>query len=277
MNMKLTAKSQEFCRWADEKERNIPKISDDLHIEISDINHIRFNEIQKIKENLKLYNCCIYSSSTELQSNDNLLALARLIGMNTYDASNIHSSAISTITFNKNSDIPYIPYTNKALNWHTDGYYDEKEIFSWLLHCVEPANTGGDNYFMDHELVMREYILKYDNIDILTNKDAFIIPGNKLVSRPNISSYIFSFDNKYNKLHMKFSMRKENIDYNRHVACAIKNLKEIIEKDCKKYCLTYRLSKNEGIISNNILHGRNSYNDDKIKRKLLRIRSYERI
>ena len=51
---------------------------------------------------------------------------------------------------------------NKKLNWHTDGYYDEKPIFSWLLHCEEPAHSGGENYLLDHELAIREYIIKYD-------------------------------------------------------------------------------------------------------------------
>jgi hypothetical protein len=54
-------------------------------------------------------------------------------------------------------------------------------------------------------------------------------------------------------------------------------MKKIIKEDCKKYYITYKLSKNEGIVSNNILHGRKSFVDGKVMRKLYRIRSYERI
>ena len=49
------------------------------------------------------------------------------------------------------------------------------------------------------------------------------------------------------------------------LVCHIK-LKEIIENDCAKYSLTYKLQKNEGIITNNILHGRKAFKDDKVKK-----------
>ena len=171
----------------------------------------------------------------------------------------------------------YIPYTNKKLNWHTDGYYDEKPIFSWLLHCEEPAYSGGENYLLDHELAIREYIIKYDNLESLSSLDAFTIPGNTHANRGETKGYICNNDNEYKKFHMKFSMREKNMKLNEQSKTAIMRMKKIIKEDCKKYCLTYKLSKNEGIVSNNILHGRNSFEDGKAMRKLYRIRSYERI
>ena len=72
-------------------------------------------------------------------------------------------------------------------------------------------------------------------------------------------------------------MRKDNIGTSAKASPAIIKLKEIIENDCAKYSRTYKLQKNEGIITNNILHGRKAFKDDKVKRKLLRIRSYERL
>ena len=72
-------------------------------------------------------------------------------------------------------------------------------------------------------------------------------------------------------------MRKDNIDMSPKASAAITKLKKIIENDCGKYSFTYKLQKHEGIITNNILHGRNAFKDDKVKRKLLRIRSYERL
>ena len=76
---------------------------------------------------------------------------------------------------------------------------------------------------------------------------------------------------------MRFSMRKDNIGTSPKASTAVIKLREIIENDCAKYSLTYKLQKNEGIITNNILHGRKAFKDDKVKRKLLRIRSYERL
>ena len=275
--MIFTAKSAEFLRWAEEKEKNIPQNSDGILVNIHDINNVKTSEIAKIKETIYKYNSCIYSSKIALKSNTNLLKFVELVGMRTYDCNNIDSNEISTITPLQNSKINYIPYTDKPLNWHTDGYYDKKSIFSWLLHCVNPATRGGENYLLDHELVLREYLLRNDDINNLMAEDALTIPESKYTSRSEISTYIFSFKNKYKRLHMRFSMRKDNIGTSAKASPAIIKLREIIEGNCAKYSLTYKLQKNEGIITNNILHGRKAFKDDKVKRKLLRIRSYERL
>ena len=275
--MIFTAKSAEFLRWAEEKEKNIPQNSDGILVNIHDINNVKTSEIAKIKETIYKYNSCIYSSKIALKSNTNLLKFVELVGMRTYDCNNIESNEISTITPLQNSKINYIPYTDKLLNWHTDGYYDKKSIFSWLLHCVNPATQGGENYLLDHELVLREYLLRNDDINNLMAEDALTIPESKYTSRSEISTYIFSFKNKYKRLHMRFSMRKDNIGTSAKANSAVIKLREIIEGNCAKYSLTYKLQKNEGIITNNILHGRKAFKDDKVKRKLLRIRSYERL
>ena len=275
--MIFTAKSAEFLRWAEEKEKNIPQNSDGILVNIHDINNVKTSEIAKIKETIYKYNSCIYSSKIALKSNTNLLKFVELVGMRTYDCNNINSNEISTITPLQNSKINYIPYTDKRLNWHTDGYYDKKSIFSWLLHCVNPATQGGENYLLDHELVLREYLLRNDDINNLMAEDALTIPESKYTSRSEISTYIFSFKNKYKRLHMRFSMRKDNIGTSAKANSAVIKLREIIEGNCAKYSLMYKLQKNEGIITNNILHGRKAFKDDKVKRKLLRIRSYERL
>ena len=273
----FTVKSPEFLRWAEEKEKNIPQNTDGIRVNIHDINNVKISEIAEIKETINKYNSCIYSSKIALKSNTNLLKFVELVGMRTYDCNNIESNEISTITPLQNNKINYIPYTDKSLNWHTDGYYDKKSIFSWLLHCVNPATQGGENYFLDHELALREYILRNDDVNNLMAEDALTIPESKDTSRSEISTYVFSFKNQYKKLHMRFSMRKDNIGTSPKASSAIIDLKEIIENDCAKYSLTYKLQKNEGIITNNILHGRKAFKDDKVKRKLLRIRSYERL
>lgn len=275
--MIFTAKSAEFLRWAEEKERNIPHNIDGIIVNIHDINNVKISEIAKIKETINKCNSCIYSSKIALKSNTNLLKFVESIGMRTYDRNNIESNEISTITPLENNKINYIPYTDKSLNWHTDGYYDKKSIFSWLLHCVHPATHGGENYLLDHELALREYVLRYDDINNLMSEDALTIPESKDTSRSEISTYIFSIKNQYKKLHMRFSMRKDNIGTSPKAGDAVIKLKQTIENDCAKYSLTYKLQKNEGIITNNILHGRKAFKDDKVKRKLLRIRSYERL
>ena len=275
--MFLSSKSSEFLKWAAQKENNIPKNINEISVEIKDINRATKNEISKIKSTLDKFNSCLYRSNRDLESNSCLLDFAKAVGMKTFDCNNIEANEISTISSIKNEKIQYIPYTNKALNWHTDGYYDKKPLFSWLLHCINPADDGGENYLLDHELAMREYVLSYDDIEVLMNKRAITIPESQGSNRSEISTYIFSFDNDYEKLHMRFSMRKENIKMSDNTFTAMSKLTNVIENNCSKYSITYKLSKNEGILSNNILHGRNSFKDDKVQRKLLRIRSYERL
>ena len=275
--MIFTAKSAEFLRWAEEKEKNIPHNVNEILVNIHDINNVKISEISKIKKTINRYNSCIYSSKVALKINTNLLKFVESVGMRTYDCNNIESNEISTITPLQNNKIYFIPYTDKSLNWHTDGYYDKKSIFSWLLHCVNPATQGGENYLLDHELALREYVLRNDDVNNLMAEDALTIPESKNTSRSEISTYIFSFKNQYKKLHMRFSMRKDNIGTSPKASSSIRKLREIIENDCAKYSLTYKLQRNEGIITNNILHGRKAFKDDKVKRKLLRIRSYERL
>ena len=207
--MKFTSKSSEFKQWALEKEDNIPLNIDDLIVKIKDINHATLAEISNIKDKIKRFNCCIYQSEVGLNTQADLINFAQCIGMETYDTNNIHNSPISLImSLESKNALNYIPYTNKKLNWHTDGYYDEKPIFSWLLHCEEPAYSGGENYLLDHELAIREYIIKYDNLESLSSLDAFTIPGNTHANRCETKGYICDSDNEYKKFHMKFSMRE---------------------------------------------------------------------
>ena len=276
--MILSAKSEDFIEWSAKKDLNIPSNINDLKVSISDINHVSKTEISQIKQKLTKFNCCIYASGTDLDDNSKIMRFAQSLGMRTFDSHNIDDSAISTISADKNkNNMRYIPYTNKGLNWHTDGYYDSKPIFSWLLHCIEPALSGGENFLLDHELAIREYILKYDDIIYLTNNETFSIPTDEVAKREITSNYVCDMNNEYKKLHMNFSMRKENIIVNKDSESAMSKLIKIIKEDCKKYHLTYKLSKSEGIVSNNILHGRNAFKDGRVMRKILRIRSHERL
>ena len=234
--MKFTSKSNEFKQWALEKEDNIPLNIDDLIVKIHDINHATLAEISNIKDIIKRFNCCIYQSRVGLNAQADLMNFAQSIGMETYDTNNIHNSPISLImSLETKNTLNYIPYTNKKLNWHTDGYYDEKPIFSWLLHCEEPAYSGGENYLLDHELAIREYIIKYDNLESLSSLDAFTIPGNTHANRGETKGYICDNDNEYKKFHMKFSMREKNMKLNEQSKAAIMRMKKIIKEDCKKY------------------------------------------
>ena len=48
-----------------------------------------------------------------------------------------------------------IPFTSRALNWHTDGYYNApgQSVRAVVMHCAAPAASGGETTLLDPDLV----------------------------------------------------------------------------------------------------------------------------
>jgi len=131
----------------------------------------------------------------------------------------------------------YIPYTNHAINWHTDGYYNEdhKKIHSMILHCEKNALEGGDNAFIDHELI---YIFLRDEnpdfIQALCHRDAMIIPENRqnnVLIRAEQAGPVFSFSPW--GLHMRYTARTRSIIWRDDslTSKAVERIREIYNED----------------------------------------------
>ena len=175
------------------------------------------------------------------------------------------------------SNTEYIPYTDKKLNWHTDGYYndDKNLILSWLLFCKTQSENGGINKYMDHEIAYILFNEAYNNIEDLMLYNTYTIPENELTQRKSVDNSIFSFVD--NKLHMKFSMRERNIIWNDSSIKSANNLKDIINNS-SKFHITYKLKEGQGVITNNVIHMRTSFtNLEKKNRLLYRLRSKQRM
>lgn len=179
----------------------------------------------------------------------------------------------------------YIPYTNKRLNWHTDGYYNspQEQIRGVILQCVQPAASGGENAFMDHEIA---YIhLRDENpefIQALMAPDAMTIPPNVqngVELRPEQTGPVFSID-AGGQLHMRYSARGRNIVWKADPAtrAASECLLNLFQQD-SPYIFRHRLEAGQGIIGNNILHCRTAFSDsdDAQGRLLYRARYFDRI
>ncbi|MFT5505870.1 MAG: alpha-ketoglutarate-dependent taurine dioxygenase [Gammaproteobacteria bacterium] len=178
----------------------------------------------------------------------------------------------------------YIPYTTKALGWHTDGYYNpsSQAIRSFLLACENPAIRGGENRFIDPDIVFG--ILHRQNPDYITalsRPDVMTIPenwGNGKVIRPATCCAVFSVNSTVNSIDMRYSQRKGHIKWrnDRLTQAAIECLNSIIEDE--KWHIRLRLKAGEGVICNNVLHCRQSYEDDPDQpRVYLRARFHDRI
>ncbi len=178
----------------------------------------------------------------------------------------------------------YIPYTNRAIGWHTDGYYNisEQSIRAMVLHCVTPARLGGENALLDHEMAyihLRD--INPDYIHALMQPDVMTIPANIVEGktlRPDRSCPVFSIDST-NNLHLRFTERKYNIIWKDDpiVSAAIEALITLLHSD-SPYIFRGTLQAGQGIICNNVLHNRTGFEDDENHKRLLyRLRYYDRI
>ncbi|MCG6967821.1 MAG: TauD/TfdA family dioxygenase [Chromatiaceae bacterium] len=197
-------------------------------------------------------------------------------------------SGVTAITVkDTGTDHTYIPYTNRPLGWHTDGYYNAggDQIRAWLLYCAQPAAEGGDNELLDHEIA---YIRIRDEnpewIRALMAPDAFTIPGNIEGGeqiRPDHSGPVFAVSATGDTLHMRYSARQRNVVWrdDPHTRAAAAFLLDLFKRG-DEFIFRHRLQSGEGVISNNVLHRRDGFRDDPAagaKRMIYRARYYQRL
>tara|TARA_Y200000002_G_C22671543_1_gene660248 strand:+ start:1297 stop:2157 length:861 start_codon:yes stop_codon:yes gene_type:complete len=274
----------EYKEWRDLKLLNYPVQKNKLIFKF-DKNIVDEKVLNLFKSTINDYNFVIYEFGSEVLDAE-LLNFCSALGL-TNSVSNLFSDEdnISNITNQEEekqtSKGEYIPYTNKQLNWHTDGYYYpiNSAIKSFLLHCVYPAKEGGENLLMDHEIIyihIRDH--NPDFIDVLMQNNIMEIPNNKnLKESKNISGPVFYVDEK-KFLNMRFTSRQKNIIWKKNDM--IKKIKkfmyEFINED-EKYLFKLQLKKNQGYIANNVLHKRENYIDGDKKRLLKRLRFSNRL
>jgi hypothetical protein len=178
----------------------------------------------------------------------------------------------------------YIPYTNRPIHWHTDGYYNtpDRRIRALLLHCVAAAATGGENALLDHEIAyihLRD--LDPDYIRALMAPDAMTIPpnienGKEL--RAACSGPVFSVLPD-GSLHMRYTARTRSIEWRKDpvTRAATEALRTFLASP-SPYIFRATLQPGQGLLCNNVLHDRSGFDNDAIHtRQLYRLRYYQRI
>jgi alpha-ketoglutarate-dependent taurine dioxygenase len=179
----------------------------------------------------------------------------------------------------------YIPYTNRALNWHTDGYYHpaQRRIQAMILHCVRAAASGGETLLMDHELA---YIAVRDADPrwavALMAGDAMGIParhGEAGVVRAAQAGPVFSVDGDSGALHMRYTARTRSIEWKADALTrdAVAFLRDRLDHDTAgRFALN--LQPGMGLVGHNVLHARTAFVDDPAQLRLLyRARYLDRI
>jgi hypothetical protein len=163
----------------------------------------------------------------------------------------------------------YIPYTNRPIRWHTDGYYNprDRRIRAMVLHCVTPAASGGENALLDHEIA---YVLLRDAnpgfVAALMQPDAMTIPArtdDAGVVRPAETGPVFSVDPDDGALHMRYTARTRSIEWKADAAvrAAVECLAAILAGP-SPYIHRVTLRPGMGLLCNNVLHDRSGFVDD---------------
>ncbi len=255
-------------RWQ-ERLTHYRQTIDDLVVVIANPYQISTDERAALALRIKHANMAIYRcQSPGTVGPDALAALAAQLGLGTPDQNRCaDADGLSRIQVEKiGTHQRYIPYTNKPLNWHTDGYYHtpDRLIRTMLLHCVRPALQGGALEAMDHEIIYG-LLLEQDPrlAEALSQPDAMTIPENHPKDGPDraeCSGPVFFWD--AGVLRMRYTARKQNVIW-RHDALTregVAALEEILSGS-GDLIVRRRLRPGEGLVCANVPHRREAFND----------------
>jgi len=274
-----------YLRWRENKLKYRKPVLDDLLVTINDPYRLSDHEKAAIVERCTHYNMAVYQLSDAASQEKTLVhALGQQLGMHSLDA-NLRSDedSVSSLQVREQAGNQYIPYTNKALSWHTDGYYNhlDKQIFGIIMHCVQPAVEGGMNALFDSDDM---YIrLRDDNhayIEALMHPEAMTIPDNTedgKVIRKAQTGPVFML-RPDGRLHMRFSARKRNIIWRdtRDTLAAVEKINQLLADEAIVFNVALRAG--QGIICNNVLHNRTGFTDGETQKRLVyRARYFESV
>jgi len=275
-----------YLRWRDRKLAAAPQSVDGLIVEVRDPRQLSPSEHAALAERVRHCNMAIYVGSPEMEDTGITRLLGRQFGLDRLDANWLAGEdGVSAISVSGNGTRQhYIPYTDRPIKWHTDGYYNppERQIRGMVLHCVCPAASGGNNRLMDHEMA---YLLLRDtdpeHVRALMQPDAMLIPERVDETdgvRPAQSGPVFSVD-KGGNLHMRYTARTRSVVWKQDAAtlAAVAVLENLLSS-ASPHIHPARLAPGMGLLCNNVLHDRAAFADDAAHPRLLyRARYLDRI
>lgn len=258
-----------YRRWRDAKLAGYPQRPEKLFVEIADLAHPTAAEQAAITTLCGKANMAIYVTRRKRLDpsavRDDLLTFARAFGLNRMEGhrSAAEDGVVALEIARDNTRSGYIPYTNRPLSWHTDGYYNapEDRIRSFILHCCRNAERGGENALLDPEIA---YIrLRDENprfIAALMHDEAMTIPANHEANgsvRPESVGPVYSVDRRSGTLRMRYTARRRYIAWRddpdtRDAAAFITDMLAGGEP----FIFRHKLEPGQGIICNNVLHAR---------------------
>jgi hypothetical protein len=296
------AQQEAYRAWRARKLLAYPAESADLRVLIDRLDRPTLSERAALRARIGTYNMALVQTDPAHIETEAMLAFTRSLGLHRTDANLFaDASAVSRIAATRREPADgdrahrgaagapalgdFIPYTDKPLSWHTDGYYNgaEAQVGAWCLFCARAAREGGENGLMDHEMAYLQ--LRDDapqHIAALSHPHALGIPAHVMdgrTLRAESLGPVFAVRDEH--LHMRYSARARNVVWRdtpeTHAARAA--LDRLFSRP-NVFTFSYRLRPGEGIVSNNVLHCRSGFEDDDDPtrgRLLYRLRFLDRI
>lgn len=300
------ADAASYRRWREARLAREPRRPDDLLVPLQDAQDLSGAERDALQATIARAGFALYRARVRCDDPALPRRLGAQLGLLRLDANWLAGEdGVSRITVGNASDGHggFIPYTDRALGWHTDGYYHprQRRIRGMVLHCVRPASTGGENRLLDPELA---YIALRDRderlVAALMQPDALTIPeriddagmrptvrdagscGGHIgspgagIARAAQAGPVFSVDEE-GALHMRYTARTRSIAWKDDAAtqAAARALRELLDASAATWRV--RLEAGMGLVGRNVLHDRSAFVDDPARPRLvLRARFLDR-
>ncbi|WP_310451057.1 TauD/TfdA family dioxygenase [Sulfuritalea sp.] len=279
-----------YAAWRERKLDSAPRRIEDIVVALDDPRRLTPGELDALLQRCATANMAIYASTTAGNPDKEIpRRLGAQLGLHSLDSHWLtDDDAISPISVRgaeeRGERKEFIPYTDKPIRWHTDGYYNlpERTVRGMVLHCVQRAESGGENQLLDHELA---YILlrdeNPDHIRALSQPDAMTIPprmDETGIARAAQPGPVFSIDAQ-GYLHMRYTARSISIEWRGDAAtqAAVAALSRILATPTP-WTLHGSMEPGMGLVCNNVLHDRAVFVDSPQHQRLLyRARYHERV
>ncbi|BAV33587.1 taurine catabolism dioxygenase [Sulfuricaulis limicola] len=278
-----------YRRWRTAKLERYPATAEELVVPVDNPLALTEAEAETMLNICRKTNMVIYASRVKREDKEIPRAVGGRFGLHRLDSNMLaDDDGISLLqVVPGKSQRGYIPYSDKRLLWHTDGYYNsaDNRIRAFVLHCVSPAAQGGENSLLDHEIA---YILMRDAnpdyVRALMAPDAMTIPANTeggSETRPAVTGPVFSVDPAGGNLHMRYTARTRSIEWKQDAAtrAAVQFLENLLA-GASPYVFRHTMAAGQGLMCNNVLHNRTAFTDDAgrgIARLVYRARYYDRV
>ena len=278
-----------YRRWRDWKLAMRPARVEDMVVDVADARAPTPAERDALLRALGRGGVALYRSGAGGDDRSLPRRLGAQLGVHRLDANWLaDDDGISPIAVSERSDSGagrggFIPYTDRPIGWHTDGYYHpaERTIRALVLHCVRPARAGGANALLDPELA---YLALRDaspaHIRALLQPDAMTIPARDDatgVARAAQAGPVFSIDAD-GRLHLRYTARTRSIVWrdDAPTRAAVAALEALLATS--PWVHRVRLEAGMGLVGHNVLHERSGFVDDPAAPRLLyRARFVDRI